>query len=66
MTDIFFKLKLLNFLLISLILFLSFVGFVMIYSATFEEENKIFISHIYKIFIGSLLMIFLSLLDIDF
>ena len=66
MTDIFFKFKQLNWLLISLILFLSFVGFVMIYSATFEEENKIFISHIYKIFIGSLLMIFLSLLDIDF
>ena len=66
MIDIFFKFKNLNWFLISLILFLSFVGFVMIYSATFEEEKRIFISHIYKIIFGFSLMIAVSLLDIDF
>ncbi len=53
-------------ILISLIFFLSFVGFVMIYSATIGEENTIFISHIYKIIFGLFLMIIVSTLDVDF
>ena len=36
------KFKNLNWFFIFLVGFLSFVGLVMIYSATFEEENKIF------------------------
>ncbi len=66
MIDILLKLKNLNWLLISLVIFLSFVGFVMIYSATIGDENKILISHIYKIIFGISLMIFVSLIDIDF
>ena len=64
--DIFFKFKNLNWFLISLIFFLSFVGLIMIYSATIGEENTIFISHIYKIIFGLFLMIIASTLDVDF
>ena len=38
----------------------------MIYSATIGDNSKIFISHIYKILFGSLLMILIALLDINF
>ncbi len=66
MTEIFIKLKKLNWLFIFLISFLSFVGLVMIYSATYVEESKIFISHIYKVAFGFILMILVSLIDIEF
>ena len=66
MSDLIIKLKNLNWLLIFLIMFLSFVGVIMIYSATIGDNSKIFISHIYKILFGSLLMILIALLDIDF
>ena len=66
MTEIIIKLKNLNLLFIFLISFLSFVGLVMIYSATFGEESKIFISHIYKVTFGFILMILVSLIDIGF
>ncbi len=66
MSDLIIKLKNLNWLLIFLIIFLSFVGVIMIYSATIGDNSKIFISHIYKILFGSLLMILIALLDIDF
>ncbi len=66
MTDIFFKLKNLNWFYIFLILFLTFVGFVMIYSATSEGESYILISHIYKIAFGFFLMILIGLIDIEF
>ena len=66
MTEIIIKLKNLNWLFIFLVSFLSFVGLVMIYSATFGEESKIFISHIYKVTFGLILMILVSLIDIEF
>ena len=66
MTEIIIKLKNLNWLFIFLISFLSFVGLVMIYSATFGEESKIFISHIYKVTFGFILMILISLIDVEF
>ena len=66
MTEIIIKLRNLNWLFIFLISFLSFVGLVMIYSATYVEESKIFISHIYKVVFGFTLMIFVSLIDIEF
>ena len=66
MTEIIIKLKNLNWLFIFLISFLSFVGLVMIYSATFGEESKIFISHIYKVTFGFILMILVSLIDVEF
>ncbi len=66
MTDLFLKLKNLNWLFIFLISFLTFVGLIMIYSATIGDESKIFKSHIYKITFGFILMITISLLDIEF
>ncbi len=66
MTDIFLKLKNLNWLFVFLISFLSFVGLIMIYSATMGDESRIFISHIYKIIFGFFLMIIVSLIDIEF
>ena len=66
MTEIIIKLKNLNWLFIFLVSFLSFVGLVMIYSATFGEESKIFISHIYKVTFGFILMILVSLIDVEF
>ena len=66
MTEIIIKLKNLNWLFVFLISFLSFVGLVMIYSATFGEESKIFISHIYTVIFGFILMILVSLVDIGF
>ena len=66
MADLFFKLKNLNWLYIFLISFLTFVGFVMIYSATSDGESKILISHIYKIIFGFFFMILIGLIDIDF
>ena len=65
MTEIIIKLKNLNWLFIFWYL-LSFVGLVMIYSATFGEESKIFISHIYKVTFGFILMILVSLIDVEF
>ena len=66
MTEIIIKLKNLNWLFIFLIFFLAFVGLVMIYSATFGEESEIFISHVYKVTFGFILMILVSLVDIEF
>ncbi len=66
MIENFIKLKNLNWLFIFLVSFLSFVGLIMIYSATIGEESKIFISHIYKILFGFFLMILVSLIDLEF
>ena len=66
MYDLIFKFKNLNWFLIFLIIFLSFVGVIMIYSATVGDDSRIFISHIYKILFGFSLMIFVGLVDIDF
>ena len=66
MFEIIIKLKKLNWMLIFLITFLSFVGLVMIYSATQNEDTNIFFSHLMKIFLGLFLMIAVSLIDIEF
>jgi rod shape determining protein RodA len=66
MAEFLFKLKNLNWLFVFLVFFLSFVGFVMIYSATISGENMILVSHVYKIAIGFTFMIFIALIDMDF
>ena len=52
MNEIFLKLKNLNWLYFFLVSFLSFVGIVMIYSATSAMEISIFLNHITKVFFG--------------
>lgn len=64
--DFYLKLKNINWFFVSLICFLSFIGLVMIYSATIGDESRIFLSHIYKIVFGLMLMFLISLLDIEF
>ena len=66
MNDIFLKLKNLNWLYFFLVSFLSFVGIVMIYSATSAMEMNIFFNHITKVFFGLIIMIIVSLIDMDF
>ena len=67
MNEIILKLKTLNwFFYFFLISFLSFVGIVMIYSATSAMEINIFKNHIFKVFIGLFAMIIISLIDVDF
>ena len=66
MSEILIQFKKLNWLLVFLISFLSFVGLVMIYSATYGDDNKIFISHFSKICLGLSIMIAVSLLDLNF
>ena len=65
MSEILIQFKKLNWLLVFLISFLSFVGLVMIYSATYGDDNRIFISHFSKICIGLSIMIAVSLLDLN-
>ena len=60
------KFKNLNWFFIFLVGFLSFVGLVMIYSATFGEESNILISHVYKIIFGFSPMILFGLVEIEF
>ncbi len=66
MSEILFKLKNSNWLFIFLISFLSFVGLVMIYSATLGETNIVFKSHSTKVAFGIFLMITISLINIEF
>ena len=66
MNEIFLKLKILNWLYFFLVSFLSFVGIVMIYSATSAMEMNIFFNHITKVFFGLIIMIIVSLIDMDF
>ena len=66
MSEIFTQFKKLNWLLVFLISFLSFVGLVMIYSATYGADDKIFISHLSKICLGLSIMIGVSLVDLNF
>lgn len=64
--DLYLKFKNINWFFVSLICFLSFIGTVMIYSATIGDESRIFVSHVYKIVFGLSLMLFVSLIDIEF
>ena len=66
MNEIFIKLKNLNWLYFFLVSFLSFVGIVMIYSATSAMEINIFFNHIIKVFFGLTIMIIISLIDMEF
>ena len=66
MNEIFLKLKNLNWLYFFLVSFLSFVGIVMIYSATSAMEMNIFFNNITKVFFGLIIMIIVSLIDMDF
>ena len=66
MSEILIQLKKLNWLLVFLISFLSFVGLVMIYSATYGDDDKVFISHFSKICLGLSIMIAVSLIDLNF
>ena len=51
LNEVLFRLKA-KLVFISIILFLTFVGFVMIYSATYSTSTSILISHLIKILIG--------------
>ena len=66
MTEIFVKIKNLNWFYFFTVSFLSFVGVVMIYSATSAMENNIFINHLTKVFLGLAAMTLVSLIEIDF
>ena len=66
MSEILTQFKKLNWLLVFLISFLSFVGLVMIYSATYGDDDRVFISHFSKICLGLLIMIAVSLIDLNF
>ena len=66
MNEILIKLKNLNWLYCFLVAFLSFVGIVMIYSATSAMEINIFFNHITKVFFGLAIMIIISLIDMEF
>ena len=66
MSEIFIQFKKLNWLLVFLISFLSFVGLVMIYSATYGDDDRIFVSHLSKICLGFSIMIAVSLIDLNF
>ena len=66
MFELITKLKNSNWLFIFLVSFLSFVGLVMIYSATHGETTSIFKSHSIKVILGIFLMISISLINLDF
>jgi len=66
MSELLIQFKKLNWLLVFLITFLSFVGLVMIYSATYGDDDRIFISHFSKICLGLSIMIVTSLIDLNF
>jgi len=66
MSEIFIKFRNLNWFYVFMISFLSFVGLVMIYSATYGSESKILISHVYKIILGFFIMIFFGIVEIEF
>jgi len=66
MSEILIQFRKLNWLLVFLISFLSFVGLVMIYSATYGDDDRVFISHLSKICLGLSIMIAISLVDLNF
>ncbi len=66
MNEIFIKIKNLNWFYFFTVSFLSFVGVIMIYSATSAMENNIFINHLLKVFLGLGIMILVSLIEIEF
>jgi len=66
MNDYLQRFKELNWFFIILIMFLTFIGVVMIYSATYQTNLSILISHLSKILIGFLVMILIASIDINF
>lgn len=66
MIEIISKLKKLDWFYFSLIFFLSFVGFIMIYSATSGMEYNVLFSHVTKIILGLSIMLIVAMIDLDF
>ena len=66
MIEIIYKLKKLDWFYFSLIFFLSFVGFIMIYSATSGMEYNVLFSHVTKIILGLSVMLIVAMIDLDF
>ena len=66
MFEIISKIKKLDWFYFSLIFFLSFVGFVMIYSATSGMEYNVLFSHSIKIIFGLFLMLVVAIIDLEF
>ena len=66
MFEIIYKIKKLDWFYFSLVFFLSFVGFVMIYSATSGMEYNVLFSHSVKIIFGLLLMLIVAIIDLEF
>ena len=60
------RFKDLNWFFVFMIMFLTFVGLVMIYSATFQTNKSILFSHSMKILLGFFVMIFVASINIDF
>ena len=66
MNEILYKFKNLNWFYFLLVCFLSFIGVVMIYSATSAMEIEIFRNHLIKVFFGIFVMLIISIIDIEF
>jgi rod shape determining protein RodA len=66
MSDLIIKIKKLDWFYFSLIFFLSFVGFVMIYSATSGMEYNVLFSHSIKIILGLFVMLIVAIIDLEF
>ena len=66
MSDLIIKIKKLDWFYFSLIFFLSFVGFVMIYSATSGMEYNVLFSHSIKIILGLFVMLIVAITDLEF
>ena len=66
MNEVFYKIKSLNWTLIFLVIFLSFVGLVMIFSATNQDGMYATRSQFFKLLLGFLIMFLVSIININF
>ena len=66
MNDYLQRFKDINWFFVTLIMFLTFVGFVMIYSATFQTNLSILFSHSMKILLGFSVMMLVASINIEF
>ncbi len=66
MNEVLYKFKNLNWFYFLLVCFLSFIGVVMIYSATSAMEIEIFRNHLIKVIFGIFVMLIISIIDIEF
>ena len=65
MKELIFKIKNLHWTLISLVFFISFVGIVMIYSASRAEGLNPTYSHISKLILGVFIMFLVAMMNIN-